>query len=812
MTEPKFDRRSLLETGAVLAVGATAPAALPAKALPARGALHAPPFAANAAWIGRDNPPRPATYPNQPPAPLLRRRFAVAGPVRSAVLRIAAFGYHVTEINGRAVSDAVLDPPPSQYEKTVFSRTIDVTGLVRTGDNVIGVTLGRAYASGVAGPEAPWVSEPRLLAQIDILLRDGARQQIVTDAAWKTADSATRDWLYFGEDHDARRELRGWSLPGFDDAGWSAARVQRPPTERVLPASAPPVRVVDTFPPARRTILPAGRAVYDFGKVTAGWARIRVKGPAGAKVSLAYSEHLQADGSVALSAAWGTTEPKMHVDSYTLRGGGEELWEPSFARHGFQFVQVEVSGGPLEAFALEAREARTPVEATGHFACSQPLLNRIHENQRRSLLLNHWGFPTDCTWRDRLGWTADTALYMDSGLLNFAGYAELYRDWLQTLRDTRLPDGSISIYTPDNRHFPLHNDPSWSGMIVLIPWTLYRRLGDAMVLQDSYNAMTGWLDLMHRKIAATGYLYTGDSAGDHSPPGSEAGGNLQLSPPEGTDITKNAHLFEEARTLARIARVLGRPADARRFGQLAARIRSAFNAAFLDRSANLYRTRTEAGYRQTSNLMPLAFGMVPAERRQAVFDNLVADVERRGRKLNTGALGTKLILPVLTEFGRPDLAYAIATQTEYPSWGYWVTQGATTSWETWRIEGPEQTKDHPFLGTVDDWFYEHLAGIQPAAPGYATVRIAPVFPQGLDRVEARVRTPRGDVACAWRREGGDIELDLALPRGAPAELVLPVRPGAVRTTAGAIDKGAVVAGRTVFRTSSARLSLAFPAL
>jgi alpha-L-rhamnosidase len=747
-------------------------------------------------------------YGNQPAAPLLRRTFELSQTVTQAILRIVGYGYYAAQINGSSVSDAVLDPPPSQYDQTACCRTIEVTSLLRSGANAIGVVLGRSYVSGVAGPGGPWTSEPRLMLQLEMTLANGKTQRVISDGGWKMADGPTRDWMYYGEDYDAQREIPGWTLPSFDDSGWAPAPVQPAPTKSIVDLRAPPVKVVDTFPPVKQSRLSSGDTVYDFGKITAGWARIQVQGSAGTKVRLAFGQQLRAEGSVVLVPPYGSADGKlMHVDTFVLKGAGREVWEPSFTRHGYQYVQVTVTGGILEAFEIEARECHTPVRPTGSFESSNALLNRLHKNHCRSLLLNHWGFPTDTSWRDRQGWTADTALYMDSALLNFAGLRDVYTDWLRSLRDTQQADGSVSSYAPDTFGFPMFNDPSWSGMLVVIPWTLYRHFGDATVLAASYPAMARWMDLMDTKITSTGDLYDGMSPGDHSSPGSEAGGTLQLSSPEGPAITRNAHLFQEARTLSKIAALLGHKADAARYEDMGRRVLIAFNATFFDATANVYRTPTQQGYRQTSNLMPLAFDMVPAGHREAVFANLVQDIEARGRRLNTGALGTKLILSVLTSFGRGDLAYAIATQTEYPSWGYWVTQGATASRETWRVEGPDQTLDHPFLGTFDDWLFLHLAGIQAASPGYAKIRLAPYFAEGLDYASATVTTPRGAVTSSWKRAGGMLTLDATLPGGVTSEVVLPVGADRVNVASGKLSVLASAAGRTVYATASPTITV-----
>lgn len=738
-------------------------------------------FDINAAWLGRPNPDTPSTFGTHRASPLLRREFIVPGRAVSAQLLIAAAGYYEAEINGVRVGDAILDPPMAQFNKTVFSRSHDVTGLVNDGPNVLGVILGRGFISGVSGPGAPWTTEPRVLAQLDITLHDGSRLVVTSDDQWRITDSGTHDWIYYGESYDARVDRRGWSNPGFDDSTWASAMIQPWPTGRVIPASAPPIRVIDTFGPTETT-RSDDRTIFNFGRITAGAARMTVRGDAGTVLRISYGQQLDAEGAVALFA------PTLHVDTYTLNGKGQESWEPKFARHSFQYVEVTVAeGAPLTEVTAEARESFTAVEPSGSFTTSDSLLNSIHDNQRRSLQQNHWGFPTDTAGRDRQGWTADTACYLDSAILNFSGLRDLYHDWLLSLRDTQQSDGSVSIFAPDSYEYPVFNDPSWSGMIIMIPWSLYQHFGDETLLRDSYTTMVAWLNLMDETIKATGDLYQGFSFGDHSPPGVELDGTVAISPPEGSDVTRNAHLYLEARTLATIARVLGDDDNAPLFDAMAERILTAFGPAYFHPELAEYRTPTQEGFRQTSNILPLAFGLVPDEHQGAVFQRLVDDLEERGARLNTGSLGTKQLLPLLTRYGRGDLAYRIAAQTEYPSWGYWVNQGATTSWETWSNCSAEQTLDHPFLATVDDWFYQYLAGIQPTEPGYASARVAPLFPEELDHVAASITTPHGTLSSSWVRKEGGISLTIAQPRAVTTEIVLPFAPESVIVTVGTAE-------------------------
>src|SRR4051812_11519668 len=739
-----------------------------------------------ASWLGRTDPAVRLALGQQPPAPLLSKEFTVGRDVASARLHVAGLGYYVAWIDGQRVGDQVLDPGPTQYEKTAVYRGFDVTRMLRRGPNAISVMLGRSYFSQVGADSFGWSvrpdrHEPRLLAQLDITYRDGSTARVASDGSWQMADSPITDDLWYGESYDARREQNGWTQPGFATTGWTPATVQPSPTARLALNIADPVRVTDARRPVAVTAPKTGVRVYDFGGQAAGWARIAVRGAAGTTVTLTYGESLNADGTVFQTA------PASHVDTYTLSGRGVETWEPSITRHPLRYVQVAFSPAATKSFSIEARVNHSDAAPAGSFESSNALLNRIEANQRRSLLDNLWGFPSDTPWRDRQGWTADAWLYLDSMVDSF-DTQRLWKQWLQSYRDTQRPDGSLPVLVPVPARAAfdgLRNDPSWSGTFVLDAWALYQHYGDRSFIADNYDTAKRWIDLMSTTIAGTGGLYTGFSFGDWASPGAENSPTGDLAAPEGGSlasrgkplITANGDLYHEARILADMARELAKPADAATYDALAERIKQAFNATFFDPVANTYQTTVPAGYRQTSNLVPLSYGLVPDDHEQAVYDNLVADIHARGDHLNTGAIGTKMLLRVLTGHGDSQLAYTIATQTTYPSWGYWAAQGANTSWETWAHPNAGLSLDHAFLGTITDWLYHDLAGLEPAAPGFARVQIRPVTPDGLDHAEATLDTNRGAVGSSWRRLGKNLVLTVEVPGNTSAQVDVPVAAG-----------------------------------
>lgn len=765
---------------------------------------------AAAKWIGRDNPAEAPSAGEQTPAPLLRKTFTVTGDAQRAKLTVVGLGYYVAYVNGRRVGNGRLDPAPSQYDRIVFSRSFNVAKMLRPGKNVVAVELGRSYLGHPAFENdifglssATWWSEPRLKAALSVRDRTGAKA-VVTDRSWRIADGPRMDALYLGEDYDARRARRGWTTRGFDDTGWSRAEVQTSPTERVVPAKYPPVRIQQTLAPKRVLRAADGTRVYDFGRVTAGWARIAVRAPRGTRVGLDYGEQLGENGLPYHSGA--TSPPELnHRDSYTTAGSSLETWEPEFTRHGFRYVAVRFTGGDPKEFRIRARVAHSDLAHTGRLKVGNPILQKVHDNQVRSLLDNLWGLPTDTPWRDRQGWTADVRAFFDSAALNL-NVKGLIKHWLLSYGLSQLQDGTLPVVVPNSESSQLsfaNNDPSWSGSLLYLAWDHYREYGDASVLRSAYPVAKRWLDLMNEKISTTGNLYAGFSFGDWVSPGSEANNNTFATPPEGFVFSANADLYKEARLAAGMARFLGRAADATELDSMAQRILTGVNAAFFDPVRRVYfGPQSPAIYRQTPNVLALAFDMVPPQHEGAVVENLVADIKSKGDHLDTGVLGTKYILPVLTEHGHADLAWKIASQTTYPSWGYWVEQGAATSWEFWETTGPDQSLNHAFLGSVDEWMYKYLAGIQPTAPGYRRVTVAPYFAPGLPSTAARVATPRGPLSSAWRRTSArTVRLDIVVPRRTPALVIIsaPKRDIEAPESATLIESSA---GRTVYSVTA----------
>jgi len=718
------------------------------------------------------------------PEPLLRRSFTLGrggAPVR-ARLYASGVAYADFTLNGRRVTDAVLDPAFTRYDRRVFAVTHDVTRLLRRGENVLGARLGRGFFGMRQGnawnwDRAPWTAEPRVRAQLELTWPDGRVETIATDGSWRTHDGPTRaDSLYAGEAYDARAELPGWDEPGFDDGGWASAAEVRAPAGRVEPQAIEPIVVAGTLTPTSVSSPRPGTWVFALPRVIAGWARIHVRGEAGRTVTLSYGEKLKADGTVQHESGFVTGESQ--VDRYTLKGDPDgETWEPRYSYKGFRYVQLDGWPGaePPTVESLDGRLVHTDLTSVGEFSSDDPLLDRMRQLTRNTAENNYHGIPTDTPMYEKNGWTGDAMLMADTLMLEY-DMRRLLPKWIDDIADSQGPQGNLPGIAPDNGWGlgSYGQAPPWNAAFLLVPWSLYERYGDRDVLADHYDAMKRYVEheLTRARADGTHPSFLNDYLAPRY-----GGGNS----PEDAALAGTAYAFENVATFARIATALGRADDAARYEAAADRIRAAFNRACLNGARDAYVTASDPGYRQTSNLLALAFGLVPADAEQAVEARLLREIAAKGDHLDTGALGTRQLLVELTRRGHGELAYTLVTQPTYPSFRFILDQGATSWWEGW--EPTVRSYDHTFVqGTVDQWLIERVGGIRPLAPGYERVLLSPGPVGDVDRAHAATATPRGRVALDWKRSpGGRFELRAEVPVGATAVVDVPAASaGAVR--------------------------------
>ena len=720
------------------------------------------------------------------PAPLLRTTVAIDEPIERARAYVAAAGYYDLYVNGERIGDHVLDTGFTDYEERVLYATHDLTDDFTAGNVAIGLELGRDWyaltTENVWGWErAPWhQDQPCVRLQLVIEYADGSVETITTDESWRTTPGPRRyDSIYCGEIYDARKAIGKWANPAFDDADWATATVVDGPAGDLVAQQIAPMRELEAYQPVTIEPTAAGTHVFDFGIVTAGWVELSVEGPAGTIVKLTYGERRHDDGTVDVEQRHidCAHTDGIQTDSYVLEGTGTETWTPRFSYKGFRYVEVAGLPNDPTAETLTARAIHTPLETASEseFSCTNALLNRIHENSRRTFLNNCHSIPTDTPVYEKNGWTGDAQVGAEMALFNF-DLDPFFTKWLADFADAQRADGELPPIVPTSdwgySDRPMDGainspNPGWDVAYVLIPWWTYQYCGDRRLLDFHFEGMKGVTDWTG--TFAEEYIVT-EGLGDWlAPTHTDEQRGL---PPEGPAITSTAFYYKMAATIAAAADVLDRPVDQKAYATLAADIKAAFNDTFLDPHTGIYATGEVATYRQTSNVFPLAFDLVPDEHVAAVVEQLVADVaETHDGHLNTGFHGTKYLLPVLTAYGHLDLAYEVATQTTYPSWGHWIDRhGATTIYEAWELSS--RSRDHYAYGAIDEWFYKDLAGIRPASPGFAHVDINPHVPSDLDSVSATVDTVSGVISTGWST-GDGFELDVSIPAGVTATVHVP---------------------------------------
>ncbi|MFD3653254.1 family 78 glycoside hydrolase catalytic domain [Streptomyces sp. NPDC058620] len=750
--------------------------------------------------VGASWPEDPAT--DRRPA-RVRRDFTLGRPIAHARLHVTAHGLYEAEINGTRVGDDALSPGWTVYGERLRYVTYDVTGHLVQGPNTVGAWLGDGWYRGRIGFDGGtrniYGTDQSLIAQLEVTHDDGSTTVVATDADWQAAPGPIlTSGLYEGEVFDARLDDPRWSTPGRPaETGWSPVTVGvRDPRTLVAPHG-PPVRCTQGAGPVSVTRREDGRFLLDFGQNLVGRLRITVDGPAGTAVTLRHAEVLD-HGELA-------TRPlrEAHAtDTYILSGDGPRTWQPRFTLHGFRYA--EITGWPgdtLPADAVTALVHHTDMRRTGWFECSDPLINRLHENVVWSMRGNFVDIPTDCPARDeRLGWTGDLQVFAPTAafLYDCAGMLD---SWLTDVGIEQLPDGTIPWYVPvipgGPVWTPVQPGAAWGDVAALTPWVLYRRTGDLELLRRHFRTGRAWVDQVER-LAGPGRLWdTGFQLGDWLDP---------AAPPEDpgdgrTDryLVATAYFAHSARHLSWSARELGDTAAAHHYGALAEEIAAAFRGRYVLGDGRL------TSDSPTAYCLAIAFGLLNTpDLCRLAGDRLAELVVENGARIATGFVGTPLICDALTETGHLDVAYRLLTQTECPSWLYTVTQGATTIWERWDSLRPDGTLNpggmtsfnHYALGAVADWLHRTVGGITPTAPGYRTLTYRPRPGGGITWADTRHETPYGTAALSWRLEGDTMTARVTVPSGCHGSVELPGRaplsvgPGEHAFAAGADERDA----------------------
>jgi alpha-L-rhamnosidase len=718
-----------------------------------------------AKWIGANVP--------ADPLPMLRKTFTVNKPVASARLYICGLGYYEARLNGKKIGNRLLEAPDTQHDKRNYYTTFDVTSQLRAGKNALGVELGRAFYDLAEGNSwgwnsAGWRDHVKFIGQLELVNTDGSRQTVISDETWKVyLDGPWRhNSIYYGDDYDARKEVAGWDTPGYDDSGWSPAVVVQAPSSKGLPPAQlkshmmPPIRVIATKKPVAITEPKPGVFVYDVGEVNAGWITLSASAPAGTKITLRYHEKLEKDGTI---APYPAKPPLYQTYTYTFKGQGVESFEPKFSYNGFKYVQVMDFPGKLTLDNAEVKLVHQDVPVIGKFTCSNPLINRLHANQVHTMLNNFHNKPTDTPMYEKNGWTGDFNFACRSALYNFE-MTPFLEKWINDAQDNQRDSGSVTFRVPC-AHISDGFGPAWTAFYLQVPWKMYLYSGDRRVLEEHYEGFKKHGDYLWSKLDENKLAPAKTFGPDWQCPHNE-------NPPEGSQMAASAHVYGYLTTLAEVAKLLGKDADAAEYSGRAKIMKDAMNTLCYDPATKSYKTDIPTPFRQTTNLLPFGFGFIPEDRKADVSANLAKDVtEVRAGRLETGCIGTEHLLPVLTDNGFGEVAYTVINQKGWPGWGYFDESGSGANWESFRTSA--RSLSHYWLGTYEEWLYSHLAGIKPTAPGFKEISIKP-YPLGdLTYVSAEVETVRGLVASSWKKNEAGLSMKVTIPPNATATVSVP---------------------------------------
>lgn len=709
---------------------------------------------------------------NYKPAPYFRKEIIANKEIKSARAYISAAGLYEFYINGEKIGDRLLDPMFTRFDVRNLYATYDITAAVKKGENTFGVLLGNGWFNHQSTAvwhfdKTIWRDRPRFILNIKITYSDNTSEIISTDKTWKTTDSPVIfNSIYTGEHYDARKELMNWNKPNYNERGWKNALIVKAPSSRLEAQQLQPIRVVAAIKPVKVDKRNDTLYVFKFPKNTAGITKLSIKNaPSGTVFRMKHAERLYKNGMVDMSnidlhyRPTDNADP-FQTDIYIANGNGTETFSPKFNYKGFQYVEVTTSiPFDLNISNLLMLEMHSDVPVVGTIKSDNETVNKIWEATNNSYLSNLFGYPTDCPQREKNGWTGDAHIAVETGLYNFDAIT-VYEKWLADHQDEQQPDGTISniIPNPGKFGYEFATGPDWTSSVAIIPWNIYMFYGDSHLLSKMYPNIKKYVDLIDNRYP-TGITDWG--LGDWVP----------VKTTSSKALTSSMYYYEDALILAKTAKLFNKKDDAEHYFNLAKKIKNAINDTFFDKEKAIYCDGT-----QTELAGPLYWGLVPEEFRQKVADNLYKKVEQSNFHLDVGLLGTKALLNALSENGYADAAYKIASQETFPSWGYWIKNGATSLYENWPldVEKNDASMNHIMFGEIGAWMYKGLGGIFPdeKAPGFKHIILKPNFVKGLNYFESKHNSPYGTIISSWKRKNGEIEYNITVPPNSKASLYL----------------------------------------
>lgn len=730
-------------------------------------------------WIGYEklSPDDSISQFSKLSARYLRKELQINKPIKSAKVYIMGMGLYELYINGIKIGDQVLAPVPTDYSKNVKYNVFDVRSQLKQGKNMLGTILGNGRFFAMRQDYKPYKIKsfgfPKMALQLFIEYSDGSQEVIRTDDSWKlsTEGPILSNNEYDGEQYDARKEMKGWNTIDFDDKNWVNARYVQEPGGFYEAQMTPNMKVMRQLRPVSIKATSRGTYILDMGQNMVGWLQIKVKGKSGDKVSMKFAESLKSDGSLYIA----NLRDAQTTDVYTLKGEGQEIWEPRFVFHGFRFVEISGFPGTASLDHFLGKVVYDDLKTTGTFESSNPTINRIFQNAWWGISGNYKGMPIDCPQRnERQPWLGDrtTGAYGESFLFD---NQTLYAKWLDDIKYSQTQDGGLPDVAPAFWRY-YGDNVTWPGTYITVADMLYQQFADVEVVKKQYPYMKKWMLYMEENYLQ-GDLMDKDKYGDWCVPPESLELIRSKDPSRLTDpqLLSSAFYYRLLGIMKKFASIAQSPSDVQHYEDLAARIKKAFNAKFLNSAKHCYSNNTV-----TANVLPLYFGMVPEELKEKVFQSMVHEIEvnKKGH-ISTGVIGTQFLMRTLSDFGRGDLAFKLASNKTYPSWGFMVENGATTIWELWNgntADPSMNSQNHVMLlGDLLIWYYENMAGIKcnPETPGFKEIVMKPDFNAGLTFVNASYESIYGPIKSHWKKDKNTLEWNISIPANTRAIVYLP---------------------------------------
>ena len=711
----------------------------------------------------------------RPVIPYFRKAFSVSKKIKSATLYISGLGQYDAWINGNKAGKAFLAPGWTDYDKTIFYNTYDVTGYLQHGENVIGAIVGNGFNNIDRERYRKLViafGTPKMICRLQIRYADGSTENIISDSSWKTSSSpVTYTSIYGGEDYDGRLEQAGWNETGFDDSCWKDVIIAESPRGTLKPETDYPVAVMDTIVVKDLYRISDDRYLYDFGQNVSGIFEISVSGKKGQVIRLLPGELINNDKTINQNATG-----KWHYYTYTLNGERVETWQPKFTYYGFRYMQVEGAVSESDAISdslpaiveLKMLHTRNSSPPNGTFECSDKLFNSICHLINEAVRSNLQSVLTDCPHREKLGWLEQTYLMGSSVNYNFDIY-HLCNKLIRDMEDAQTAEGLIPSIAPEYVLFEgaFRDSPEWGSASVIMPWLIYKWYGDPKVMEEAWPMMVRYVEYLSDKAEDHILAY---GLGDWYDLGPQRPGFAQLTP---VSLTATATYYYDLKLLSEMAELLGKTNEENNYAEQAELVRTAFNNKFFDKDKMIYATGS-----QTAMAMPLCMGIVESKYRDKVFLNLVDSIDLHDKALTAGDIGFHYLVKALTEGGASQLLFDMNNRDDVPGYGYQLKKGATALTESWQAL-ESVSNNHLMLGHLMEWFYNGLGGIRQEvkSAGFRNIVIKPATAVDLSHVKTDFNSPYGIIHSEWKISNGNLYMDIRIPANTTAEIYIPSEPG-----------------------------------